>query len=280
MKKIVMFSNGLDFRNRFVYMRYLTNHLFLQNLQDACRQLNGELEVRPEGSIYDLLDRVAMGDPPDAVIVYRSADHFARIRAALPPEVPVIFYGSSHWLDAVRDHPHLIYDEKEIMNLALDHLQSVGVRRVAISVFDTPVFGTRLRLFQDGCRRHGLDHGPEDVVQSVDESLEDGPAQIVLQYKASLDRGRPWNALLLGSDILAQPLFALFRAAGVTIPEELAVVGINRHPLAFDCVPPLTAVDLPVEEDAYTMAMLLEEALAGGTPRKRSDVRLVPGFSA
>jgi len=87
------------------------------------------------------------------------------------------------------------------------------------------------------------------------------------------DEGDP-DAIFCGSDQIARGVADTVRAAGRRIPEDVALVGFdNWEPMAPGAQPPLTSVDMCLEEVGWVAAELLLAAI-GGEPAY--GVRTVP----
>ncbi|GAB3441952.1 LacI family DNA-binding transcriptional regulator [Actinophytocola sediminis] len=70
------------------------------------------------------------------------------------------------------------------------------------------------------------------------------------------------DAVFAASDLMAQGALAVLRAAGRSVPTEVAVVGFDDSSAALACDPPLTTVRQPVAEMAAEMARLLLARIA------------------
>jgi LacI family transcriptional regulator len=71
-----------------------------------------------------------------------------------------------------------------------------------------------------------------------------------------LARTRP-DAILCANDLLAAGALVALRAAGLRVPEDVAVVGMDNTALAEHTWPPLTTIDLGSAERARLAAELL-----------------------
>ena len=82
------------------------------------------------------------------------------------------------------------------------------------------------------------------------------------------------DAIFCGSDQIARGVADTLRAAGRTIPGDVALVGFdNWEPMALGAQPPLTSVDMRLEEVGQVAAELLLAAIAGEPAR---GTRTVP----
>jgi LacI family transcriptional regulator len=80
---------------------------------------------------------------------------------------------------------------------------------------------------------------------------------------------RPVGLMACNDDRGRQVLEAC-RAAGLKVPEEIAVVGVDNDDLLCELSePPLSSVDLNTEKGGYEAAALLDRLMAGRTKRRR-----------
>ncbi|WP_198684026.1 LacI family DNA-binding transcriptional regulator [Brachybacterium sp. YJGR34] len=84
---------------------------------------------------------------------------------------------------------------------------------------------------------------------------------------AFLADGAEIDAVLCASDRLAVGAIDALRAAGRRVPEDVAVIGFDDHPLAAQADPPLTTVAQPMVSEGEVAVSLLRDLLDGGTPR-------------
>ncbi len=97
-------------------------------------------------------------------------------------------------------------------------------------------------------------------------------------YEAALRllaAGPPPDAVFFASDILAMGGMDAFRSKGLSIPEDLSVVGFNDVPLAAWPTYALTTVRHPWEEMAERVIAMLERE--AGAPPKAATTALLPG---
>ena len=82
------------------------------------------------------------------------------------------------------------------------------------------------------------------------------------------------DAIFCGSDQIARGVGDTLRAAGRRIPDDVALVGFdNWEPMALGAQPPLTSVDMCLEEVGRAAAELLLAAIAD---EPAHGVRTVP----
>ncbi|NAZ84188.1 substrate-binding domain-containing protein [Kineococcus sp. R8] len=138
----------------------------------------------------------------------------------------------------------VLFDNRHGVTTALEHLRSLGHRRVALqtpSLPSTPGRPSQL-LAVEVARRLGLELR---VLPTADAG---GEAPLV---RLLADPGRP-SAVLCLSDSLAFGVYRSAQAAGLRIPQDLSVVGFDDHQLAGLVAPALTT--MAWDEDAIVAA--------------------------
>lgn len=96
----------------------------------------------------------------------------------------------------------------------------------------------------------------EELPEAWDRFINEAAQWIIAQPKPL--------GLMLCSDRIGPLVTQACRSAGVAVPEEVAIVGVdNDEPLCAICDPPLTSVDPNHEEVGYQAAALLDRMMAG-----------------
>ncbi|MFK3676933.1 LacI family DNA-binding transcriptional regulator [Microbacterium sp. NPDC090218] len=80
-----------------------------------------------------------------------------------------------------------------------------------------------------------------------------------------LDGGRP-DAIFVASDLMARGALTALRAAGVRVPEDIALVGFDDSSVAITTDPQLTTMRQPMYAQGEAMARILLSRLAGEDP--------------
>lgn len=137
-------------------------------------------------------------------------------------------------------------DNRSAARVAVEHLIQVGHQRIAcITNASLEYTGSADRLagYRDALQAAGLAY-EERLVRLGDFVPESG-------YQAAhslLQRMPPPAALFVASDVVAFGAMAAIRERGLSIPDDVALVGFDDVPLARYVDPPLTTVRLPAAE--------------------------------
>jgi DNA-binding LacI/PurR family transcriptional regulator len=202
----------------------------------------------------------------DGLITAIATDADPAEMRALATEMPVVMVNRivPGW-----DGDSVLCDTDTGMALAIDHLASLGHRRIAFLNGDPRIQTARKRRagFDAAMRKHGL----SAVAMSEGVfSVESGRAQ-VLELVCS---GMWVTALCVGNDIMALGVLEGIREAGLRVPEDVSVVGFNDIAYARFTAPSLTTVKVPYQAMGIEAARLILNRLTNReTPPQRIFVQ-------
>ncbi len=176
---------------------------------------------------------------------------------AAGPGIPVV-YAMTQPLG--EDGPAVLPDDEGGGLAAADHLLGAGRRRIGHITGPERFLGARMRaagfgsaLAAAGVRLHGGVRFGEWSERWGREA-----ASQLLAEKPDTD------AIFCGSDQIARGVADTLREAGRAIPGDVALVGFdNWEPMALGAQPPLTSIDMCLEEIGRVAAELLLAAIAG-----------------
>lgn len=158
-------------------------------------------------------------------------------------------------------------DPADAIEVLADHLVATGVRHPVV-LDNSPPDQTSARglLMLDALRRRG--YLPE-VVHGAHGTAECGAEET----ERILGRRRRLDAILAFNDVMALGVLSACRRAGVDVPGDVRVVGVDGLPLGTLVTPTLTtlAVDLDaVAREALDLALGM---LSGALPRQGATVQ-------
>ncbi len=187
------------------------------------------------------------------------------IQAAKKAKVPVVdVLGSG----TQRPFPLVEPDNSEVSRLAAEHLIGRGFRQFgyvgapSLSWSEERWKAFRKTLADRGFTCDALPLDFENLHESWDEFIEQ-TARWVRNHPKPL-------GLMLCWDTIGPPVTQACREAGVAVPEEVAIVGVdNDVTLCSICDPPLTSVCPNHEEVGYQAAALLDRMMSGEVASKQ-----------
>lgn len=164
--------------------------------------------------------------------------------------IPYLYFGSNHNINSI-NIPHVVYDQREVVTLALDHLYEQGHRGIGfVYTSDSTVRNQRLDEYRSWMGRKGLEIKENFI---IDLSFHFGIKRRVKYSEISeqLKEIHPvegLTAVLSADDLVALYFINSAIRAGISIPNEISVIGINDYPICPDIIVPLTTVSIPFYE--------------------------------
>lgn len=162
--------------------------------------------------------------------------------------------------------PSLCVDNEGGVRLALEHLYSLGHRRIGHIEGIPGHFDGRERYeaFRTFLRERNLPVEPHWVACGMFTPFEGATAARAILGR----RDRP-TALFCANDEMAIATLGVARELGIRVPEELSVVGFDDAVNASYCHPPLTTVRQPSEEMGAAAVRVLLERIEDQSPAHR-----------
>ncbi|HET6687056.1 MAG TPA: LacI family DNA-binding transcriptional regulator [Jiangellaceae bacterium] len=217
--------------------------------------------IREQHHVQALLSRRVDG----LIVVGSRTDPRPSIGRDLP--VPVVYaYAPSEDPDELS----IICDNVGAGRLAAEHLIACGRTRIAHISGDPRYAAARDRA--EGVLAGLADAGLSQVGDVRYGSWSEGWGRAAAAML--LDRHPEVDAVFCGSDQVARGVIDMVRERGRRIPDDVAVMGFdNWEVLAADARPPLTSVDMNLEEVGRAAARAVFAALDGAP---RSGVEALP----
>ncbi|MGW4895934.1 LacI family DNA-binding transcriptional regulator [Kitasatospora sp. NPDC004240] len=198
-----------------------------------------------------------------------SADHgrYARLAGRQVPFV--LINGFSEQIDA----PFISPDDRAAMWMGVQHLVELGHERIGLAVGPRRYVPVQRKIEGFTAAMKELlgrsQEETENLVHLTLFSVEGGDAAA----GALLDKG--CTAIVCGSDMMALGAIRAVRRRGLSVPQDVSVIGFDDSPLIAFTEPPLTTVRQPVEAMAIAAVdALLEEV--GGNAAQRGEFMFQP----
>ncbi|MCJ8504012.1 LacI family transcriptional regulator [Kocuria flava] len=185
--------------------------------------------------------------------------------------------GVPHVLALRTDHvsPSATGDDELGGYLATRHLLDLGHREIALVA--GPSYASTAVARQEGYRRAMAEAGLTEVDRLIHGSTFGMDSGEVVAREVLAGPGRP-TAIFAVNDNTAIGVLAAAQAAGLSVPEDLSVVGYNDIPVSARLPVPLTTVRVPFDRIAAHAVELLTQQLGGGTgsPQRVAPPTLIP----
>jgi LacI family transcriptional regulator len=155
---------------------------------------------------------------------------------------------------------------------AANHLLDHGYKRIGLVT--PPLDWANVRQFYDGYQRalHDVGYGLEDdLVVQVEGFFEENGASGAARL---LDLDHPPEAILFASDSLALGGMEWIKERGLSVPEDIALVGYNDIPAASLVTPGLTTTAVPAARMGMLALQTLRDLMDGKKPSQ--EINTIP----
>lgn len=223
-----------------------------QGVADGAGPADGEQRSLEDAAIEKLLEQRVEG------LLYAATWHRAVQVPQAVREVPTVLINC---FDANGELPSIVPDEVNGGRRATRRLLEAGHRRIGFINLDPDIpaavgrlEGYRLELASAGI---ALDEG----LIASGHATADGGYEAVCRI---LDQTDPPTALFCGNDRMAMGAYDAIKERGLSIPQDIAVIGFdNQELIAAYLRPKLTTVALPFEEMGALGVQSLSQLTAG-----------------
>ncbi len=218
--------------------------------------------LREQHHLGKLLERRVDG----IIVAGRRTDPRRPVGADLPVPVVYAFAPSSDPADC-----SVVSDERGAARLAVEHLVKTGRRRIAHITGPRSHASANERAagLAEALAAHGLEPVGDPYFGSWTEAWGRFAAAQLLRTHDDVD------GVFCGSDVIARGVTDGLREAGFSLPTRVGVVGVDNWGLVAEAArPPLTTVDLGLEEIGRRSAELLLDAING---HAQPGIHVVPG---
>lgn len=222
---------------------------------------------------FHLMEQGRGDDPPPWLAGWEGDGIIARIetpciaRAVVRTGLPAVDLSAARLVPAL---PWVETNDEEIARLAADHLVERGFKRFAFcgdarfnwSVWREKYFVARLRAAGHDCVCY------RPMVVAEDVAAEAGS---LTRWLRTLPKP---VGIMAGYDIRGQQVLDACRGAGLAVPDEVAVIGVDNDTLLCELAsPPLSSVIPNAHGAGYEAAALLDRMMAG--KRVAATARLI-----
>jgi LacI family transcriptional regulator len=173
--------------------------------------------------------------------------------------------------ELVPDLPNLIGDGDRAGQLAAEYLKSLGLRNFAFCGYDANYWSReRFRGFQKVMRKDGHDLNVFNQKKHRSRRLWENELGDIAGWLQSLPTP---VGVWVWNDDLAQYVVEAARIAGLLVPDQISVLGVDDDELVCNmCDPPLSSLALNCERAGYEMAELLHKLMKGRKTRNSNVI--------
>ncbi len=194
---------------------------------------------------------------PDGVIAPDAKENKEIIAMGLP----TIVYRMAK--ERIPDLPAIIADDKMVGIMAAEHLLDRGFRKFAYcGIEPRPWSQARSESFSKRILEAGF---PTDLFSRKDKLKSrdsfDRQQNLLSDWLKSLPKP---VGVMAGNDVCGRYVMQACRVAGLNVPDEVAVIGVDNDSLICDLTePPLSSIAMNTEKAGYEAAQLLDSLMAG-----------------
>ena len=256
-RRVIVAASGaamLDYvRNQFTFY-------VLEGLNEHARTLDVELVSRaiasPEEEIALLNE--AQGDERVAGCLFLTLDDEAVLTLTTGFKKPIVLVNGD---DPSMRLSSITPCNRSSARLATQHLIELGHRRILFLMRrGRRTIERRFEGWRDALTDRDIS-GMDDLVVEVSDWLPELAAEALKRRVA--ERGLDFTAVLAAGDSLAVGAVMGLQAAGIKVPADVSVMGMDDLPQAAFLNPPLTAMHIPMREIGAASLDLLLENLGG-----------------
>ncbi|MEN6425155.1 MAG: DNA-binding transcriptional regulator [Phycisphaerales bacterium] len=168
----------------------------------------------------------------------------------------------------------LVTDNDGIGRMAVDYFLDRGFRRFAYCGLDGMYWSTqRGEIFGRKAAEAGCEIAVYEQPKGKRPRTDEEEMSMIATWLQSLPKP---TALLACNDDRSKQVLAACKVAGLQVPDEIAILGIDNDELVCEIgYPRLSSIALSVEAAGYTAAALLEKLIAGERVGKTKEQVMV-----
>lgn len=240
----------------------ITNHYFGELIRSIEIILDAEGYSLIVGNTDEQLDRerayleLLTGQQVDAIIAAATSQNWDELLETSLKNIPIVFM--DRIFDDFAGHNFVGANNYAGTYMGTEHLIQHGHKNIGILAGFQRLSSMRERVrgYKDALAHHGIPIREDWIVFS--ELSVDAGYDAATQILSLSDRP---SALLMNNNFLSLGALTRIREMGLSIPQDIALVGFDDHPWAAVSSPPLTVIRQPVELLGKTAAEMVLKLL-------------------
>lgn len=207
----------------------------------------------------------------DGFLVVRTRRQDPRIDYLRAVGFPFVSFGRT---DGPLDFPYVDEDGEQGMELVIDHLASLGHRRIACVAPPSDLMFTHYRL--TGIRKKLAELGlpAENLIVVESDLTQRGGYE---QASLLLAIPQPPTAIVACNDLMAVGAMSAAQERGLVVGHDVSITGFDNIPMAEHAHPPLTTVHQPIYQIGTTVCDMLIRRIHGEA-RDPEQILLTPSL--
>lgn len=235
--------------------------MLIDGFENGCRENGFEtmlLHLDMENSNYEEEVKNLLADINSAVVLLASELMEEDYSIFLETEVPVLVM--DNWQENM-DFDAVLINNYDSARLAAEYFIQKGHRRLGYLKGDYRVHAFRLREigYLSVLEEKGIPFLPENAVV-----LRTSMHEAYLDMKKYLKTNPILpTAFFADDDVIALGAMKAFSEAGISVPDEVSIIGFDDLPFCEISSPRLTSIHVPKQEMGYMAAMRIVERIKG-----------------
>lgn len=209
------------------------------DIEEEKRQLNSMLDQNTDGIIF--------------FCGYDSYEHIMQVHDS---NIPVVVLDREI---GNKDIPSVLVDNFAAMENAVQHLYDLGHRKIGFITFPFENQSTIRRRYEGYCsalKKNGLVYNPDFVIIDDQMRLQELKGTYAV-IKQKVEEKKIPTAIITLADFLAIGAMKAVKEFGLSVPDDISIMGFNDEMICAFSDPPLTTVKQPKKLMGETAANLL-----------------------
>ncbi len=209
------------------------------DIEEEKRQLNSMLDQNTDGIIF-----------------FCGYDSYGHIKRVHDSNIPVLVLDRE--IDN-KDIPSVLVDNFAAMESAVQYLYDLGHRKIGFITFPFENQTTIRRRYEGYCsalKKNGLAYNPDFVIIDEQMRLQELKGTYAV-IKQKVEEKKIPTAIITLADFLAIGAMKAVKEVGLSVPNDISIMGFNDEMICAFSDPPLTTVKQPKKLMGETAANLL-----------------------
>jgi DNA-binding LacI/PurR family transcriptional regulator len=205
----------------------------------------------------------------DGLIVIGQAGRTERLNAMSESNNNIVVWGGA---DADQKYTLVGSDNVKGGSLATSHLLSLGRKKILfLGDVALPEVALRYEGYVKAHNETDISYNPDYVLK-----LNFGGQSAFNAILEFIDTGSEFDAIFAASDVLAMAAIHALQSRGISVPENVSIVGYDDIGQAQMSTPPLTTINQNITQGGAIMVDLLLAKIAGKPARSKfTDMELI-----
>lgn len=266
-KKVVLAASSAAMID---YMRNQFTAQVLEGLHTRAEALGIEIVTQPIVDGDNIIDplRDALADNNIAGFLFLTLDDEDVLTLTRDFIKPVVLINGD---DPLMRLSSVTPCNRSATHMATEYLQALGHERILFMMRrGRRTIERRFEGWRDAMQKHGI-ADIQDLIVEVEDWLPELATKAITQRISA--RGLDFSAVLTAGESLAAGAMLGVQQAGLTVPHDVSVMGMDDLPQAAFYNPPLTTIHIPMREiGASALDLLLDSVGGPARPARRIEL--------